>query len=95
VKGVNLRAKDVVDLVKQDYINEQKSLYSNLDGDTLLQLLGPDIANKIRKYDIGRVKAKSKPLHTPSKQPSQAQPKKQKLSKDDWKARLDKIKNGE
>lgn len=97
-RGYNLSAKDVVGLVKQDYIDEQKSLFGQLDGDMLVQLLGDDVANKIRKYDVGRVKSTEKQLKTPDKQPEGGSPrpkKSKKISKDDWKARMERIKNGE
>lgn len=97
-RGMNLGAKDVVSLVKQDYIDEQKSLYSNLDGDMLLELLGSDVANKIRKHDISKVKGQKKEPKYPEKQPEASAPRKKKskkITKEQWKANLEKIKNGE
>lgn len=55
-KGYELEGKDVVDLVKQDYINDTKALYSNLDADSLMDIIGPDMAKKIREYDLNKVK---------------------------------------
>lgn len=97
-RGMNLGAKDVVSLVKQDYIDEQKALYSNLDGDMLVQLLGSDVADKIRKYDVSKVKGQRQEPKYPAKQPEGGTPrpkKSKKISKEDWKARMDRIKNGE
>ena len=96
-RGYTLKSNDVVDLVKQDYITEQKSLYSGLDGDALIELLGDDVASKIRKHDVAKYSKKKSP-ETPGKQPEggKQRPKKSnKISKDDWKARMDRIKNGD
>jgi len=97
-RGYNLSAGDVVDMVKQDYITEQKSLFGALDGDMLLQLLGDDVANKIRKHDISKVKNTHQQLATPQKQPEAVQRKdkpKNSISKDDWRAKMERIKNGQ
>lgn len=96
-RGYNLGAGDVVDLVKQDYINEQKSMYGQLDGDSLVELLGPEVADKIRKHDVSKV-TKKRPPTVPQTQPTSKSPREKpskKITKDDWKAKLERIKNGE
>jgi hypothetical protein len=84
-RGYNLTARQVAPLVKEDYIKEQKALYSSLDGDLLIQLLGEDLVNKVRKYDVSKVKAKNLPS-TPREQPVGQQPKakKEKKSYDEY-----------
>jgi hypothetical protein len=96
-KGLNLSASDVADKVKQDYINEQKALFAAADGGTLVQLLGEDAANKLRKWDVSRVKNPNAHAKTPEKQfISDDTPKKtKKITIDEWRARLEKIKNSE
>lgn len=93
-RGYDLSASDVADLVKQDYINEHKSLFGGLDGDMLLKLLGDDVANKIRKHDVSKIKNVEKQLSRPA-QPQQggqpSQPSK-KISKEEWKKRMDELK---
>jgi hypothetical protein len=79
-RGYSLTAKQVAPLVKEDYIKEQKALYSSLDGDMLVQLLGDDLVGKIRKYDVNKVKAKTPPS-TPKEQPVSQAPKAKKTSK--------------
>lgn len=54
-RGLDLSAKDVVDYVRNDYMNDVKELFSSSDGEILLKLLGEDVAKKIRKYDLSRV----------------------------------------
>lgn len=97
-RGMDLKAGDVVDLVKNDYINEQKSLYSSLDGESLLSILGPEIADKIRKHDLSRLKSPQSGLRTPDKQaPSDRESSKPnpKMSKDSWREKMERIKRGE
>lgn len=55
--GLDLAPEHLAKLVREDYENETKTLYSATDGETLLKLLGDDIANKIRKADLARLKA--------------------------------------
>lgn len=97
-RNYNLAPKDVVSMVKQDYINEQKSLYGQLDGDMLIELLGPEVAQKIRKHDVAKHKKSGKAPQQPEKQPTGGKIRKKKskkIDKDTWKAKLDKIKRGE
>lgn len=94
--GVDLKAAEVVELVKQDYINAQKELFGALDGDTLLSILGEDVANKIRKSDVKRLKSPEKVLQRPAAQPPATHPPKTKgISKEEWRERLERLKRGE
>lgn len=45
-------------LVREDYANEQKALLGGLDGDQLLEFLGPDTVKKLSKAQISKLKAK-------------------------------------
>lgn len=54
----NITPQDVVHLVKRDWQQAQADLYGQLDGDKLIQMLGPDIAEKIRKADVAKLTSK-------------------------------------
>lgn len=55
--GVEIEPSDVVNLVRQDYMSEVNDLFGQMPGETLLQILGDGVANKIRKADLARLKA--------------------------------------
>lgn len=55
--GLDLTPDHLAQLVREDYVGEHKSLYSNLEGDALLSLMGEEVVNKIRKADLARLKA--------------------------------------
>lgn len=55
----DVQPDDVIDLVRNDYNNLLKDILGATDGDTLVKLVGEDTINKIRKYDLARVKAKT------------------------------------
>ena len=94
-RGMELEAIDVVDLVKDDYVKAQKSLYSGLDGDALVAILGDDIASKIRKHDIAKLKNPKQSVSTSqnsnTSKPSQST---KKMTKEDWKVKMQRIKDG-
>lgn len=56
-EGIDVEPKHVVNLVRRDFINDITDLFSQMEGDSLLQLLGDGVANKIRKADLARLKA--------------------------------------
>ncbi len=95
-RGMDLKPDDVVSIVKEEYLEEQKSLFGSLDGESLLKLLGEDLAKKIRKYDTSRVAKPS--LVGKDSQPKQNMEVRgkqvERVSKDDWKSRMDRIKAG-
>ncbi len=93
-RGFDLKAIDVVELVKQDYIAEQKSLFSGLDEDTLIKILGDDVAAKLRKADLKKLKGNQN-YNNNKNNTSPAPQKSKKMSMDEFRAKLDKIKNGE
>lgn len=57
-KKFNLNADQLAKLVREDYISEQKALYGGMEGDQLLDILGPDIVKKLSKAQIAKLKAK-------------------------------------
>jgi hypothetical protein len=95
-RGMDLSAQEVVELVRQDYLTEQQALYSSLDGDNLVKLLGEDTAKKIRQYDLAKLKGGPK-LVPPAREPSTPKvvPKSTKISKEEWRERLARLKEEE
>lgn len=66
--GVEMSAKEAANLVLEDIRNSQKNLFSEADGETLIKLLGEDLANKIRGYDTSKLKDPNQFLKTPTEQ---------------------------
>lgn len=70
-RGYDLTAKDVVHLVKEDYMEEQKALFGSLDTDSITSLLGKETVEKLRKQELSKLKkpSNSKPVVGKSKKP--------------------------
>jgi hypothetical protein len=60
--GYELQPADVTDLVRKDYMNEIKDLVGASDGQVLLDLLGDDVAKRVRKFDVAQLKKKAVPV---------------------------------
>lgn len=90
-KGYELTANDVVGLVRNDYIEDTKSLYSGLDGDALIKILGDGVAKKLRKHELNQFKKQGKqpPVQNQSSSPRSTGKEPQKLSKDDWRKEIE------
>jgi hypothetical protein len=54
--GFKMTANEAAKLVKEDILERQRRIFSNADGETLLKLFGEDVANKIRKADLAKLK---------------------------------------
>lgn len=54
--GLDLPMSSIVELVKEDYLNDIKEMFGSASGEQLIKLFGEDIAGKIRKTDIERLK---------------------------------------
>lgn len=78
-RGVDIRPKDVVELVRKDYYEDLTSYLGGHDGENLLKTLPKEVIDKIRKADLARVKAKSAP--SPAKVDEVAKPQESKESK--------------
>jgi len=57
----NVKAKDVVELVRRDYMNDVKSLFSSSDGDVLEKMLGEDTVKKLMAAQLKKVPSRNKP----------------------------------
>ena len=55
----NVSAADVIDLVHAQFIKDTKELYGSSSEETLFKLLGDDVSNKIRNYDVNQFKQKN------------------------------------
>ena len=84
--GLDLEPKQLVEMVREDYIRNLKEITGSADAETLLKLLGDDLTNKIRKYDLQKLKSNPNPVVSPRKQ-NNSQTKDApdtKLSPSDW-----------
>ncbi len=63
-----MTAQEAAKLVKEDLQAVHKQLYGSAEGDTLIKLLGEDVANKVRKYDTSRLKDPNAYMRTPAGQ---------------------------
>ncbi len=82
--GLDLEPQHLVQIVREDYLSEIKELFSATDGDSLLKLLGDDVANKIRKSDLARLKTPKpgvKPVELPREEKQEPQ---RKMSPEEW-----------
>jgi len=71
--GYKLSPKETALMVLEDYRELHGSILKDADGDVLMAILGEDTANKIRKWDTGRLSNPEAKLHTPT-QPSEHKP---------------------
>lgn len=92
-RGVELKAADVIDLVRADYIQEHNELYGSADGDTLLKLFGDPVLKKLMEANLKKVKSGGVP--TPTAKPKSGDEPAilstpiKKLDKDEWRRELD------
>lgn len=81
-----MTASEAATLVKEDLQNSISRLVGETDGETLLRIIGEDAANKIRKYDVGKLKNPERLLKTPSQQaaPRQRQNPNKRMTPMEW-----------
>jgi hypothetical protein len=92
-KGYELKASDVVSLVREDYITDIKDLLGASDAKVIADMLGEGGLKKIRKYDVDRVKNPKGATPTASEQAPEKQREgktRQKISMDEF---FDKLRN--
>jgi len=96
-KGNEIDAKVLASILRDDYMAELKDLLSAADEDSILSLVGDEIGNKIRKADLKRLKAQptlgSVSVSRNSTRPSAIRTEK-KISSDEWRAQIERIKQG-
>lgn len=54
--GIDLQPEHLAELVKADYVNEMREMFGSTEGDVLLNLLGDEVGNKIRKADLAKLR---------------------------------------
>lgn len=91
--GLDLDAADLAQEIKQEVIGTLKAVAGSSEAQQLLDLLGPDIAKKIRKHDLEQLKSKKMQgvKHTSqSAMPSFAKPKRGYQTQEEWQEELKK-----
>mgnify|MGYP001285125623 CR=1 FL=1 len=79
--NLDLKASDVIDLVKTDYQNQLREFFSAAAPESMAALLGEDGMKKLRAYDLGRLKAPGAPVKLEDQPPAtEATKKKGKMS---------------
>ena len=66
--GFQMDAKEAAQLVREDIQLAHQRLVGDSDGETLIKLLGEEVANKVRKWDTSRIKTPESNLRTPVEQ---------------------------
>ena len=57
-KGYDLDVETAVDMVREGYNTDFKSLFGNLKGESLVKFMGEDVIKELRQYDLARLRAK-------------------------------------
>jgi len=85
--------RDMVNKTKNSLMQEAKSVYGALPPEQLAEYLGDDVVQKIRKHDIQKVKNNFR-LNQPDVDPNAVRrtPKKTSISKQEYRERMNKIK---
>jgi hypothetical protein len=88
-RGVELKASDVMDIVRNDYISDFRDMFGLADGETMTKVLGDEVVKKLREYDLNRLRPDlaTRPAQT---QPTAPKGKVEKLDPMDWRDRLEK-----
>ena len=54
--NMDLPMESIVEMVREDYLADLKDMFANASGDQVLNTLGKDLADKIRKADLAQLK---------------------------------------
>lgn len=66
--GYKLTAKEAAKMAEEDHISTVRSIASQLDGEMLIKILGDEVTNKVRKWDLSRIKDPNQNIKTPETQ---------------------------
>lgn len=88
--GLDLDPSDLVEEVKKSYYSEFKELFNAGDAQFVLNMLGDDISNKIRKHDLEKLRVPNQSTAPIQKEVNPVQKEQKKLSPDEWRAMIDK-----
>lgn len=93
--GRDVKAADVMPLVKQDYERMVRKLFATSNGQTIADILGEDGLKKIRQYDVDRIRNPRGPVGDASPNKGAGTPpsshqngKKKLLTTDEWREEL-------
>lgn len=88
--GIDLDPEHLAEIVRQDYVNEMREMFGSTEGDMLLNLLGEDVGNKIRKADLAKLKGGASTQQKFQAQPQAPAERKGKVKSSDYEAHLKK-----
>lgn len=89
--GLDLPPEAIAELVRQDYVRDIQELFGSTEADALLSLLGDGVSNKIRQADLKKLKANNPfGIRQPAQSSGSQEQPTQKMSKEEWKERLNK-----
>jgi hypothetical protein len=85
----------LAELAIRDFRQEQAAIIGKLDGPALVSMLGEDVVNKIRKFDLARLRERSGQRPAPAQNPLAPKPQSSNPNRpvDPWAAIDEKIKN--
>ncbi len=91
--NLDLTPTDLIAQVRKDYQDEHREMYASAEGDSLMALVGEELAAKIRKADLKRLKTTQPEEHRRPAGAKQAPRKpaapERKLAGDEWRAELE------
>lgn len=89
--GLDLDANDLAALIKESRGGDIKAMIKDMDGDQIVSLLGDDVANKIRKADLKKLKEKQGQVFQSGQSGESKSPGKQPQTQSirEWKEQLD------
>jgi len=96
-KGYDLDAATAVDMAQEQTVSSINSITEQMDGAGIVQLLGKDIVNKIRRYDLDQLRAKregtpadlaDQGVDTEATAPARREKAPSHMSPDEWRASI-------
>lgn len=89
--GLDLTADQLAAEVKMETLGYLKSIVGDADGESLLNLLGTDMAKKIRMYDVQKLKEKQGEIFQRQNTKSVSKPREETrpMSVDEWKEEIE------
>lgn len=96
--GLDLSPDELAHEVRQEQQGILQSISKDASAEQILAILGPDVANKIRKYDLEKLKLKRNPVQSPDRPEvfeNSERKNKGNMSMDEWRAQVEaRIRNG-
>lgn len=83
---IQMTAQEAVKLVEQDLLDVQSRIYKDMSAEQLLKFLGEDGFQKIRSYDVQKIRTPEQNLSTPNEQGDINKKKRGPWSMQEWRA---------